>query len=142
MGALFLPPMPENPPVIAIVDDEPRMRAALSRLLRARGYGVVSFEDGAALFDAPNVQAFGCILLDLHMPGINGFAVLETLAGRATHPPVIVITGHDQPGNAERLERLGARAYLTKPVDEVPLLHAIETVLGSSSAAVRAPHST
>jgi FixJ family two-component response regulator len=142
MGALFLPSMPENPPVIAIVDDEPRMRAALSRLLRARGYGVVSFEDGAALFDAPNIQAFGCILLDLHMPGINGFAVLETLAGRATHPPVIVITGHDQPGNAERLERLGARAYLTKPVDEVPLLHAIKTVLGSPSAAVRAPHST
>jgi CheY-like chemotaxis protein len=48
--------MPENPPVIAVVDDEPRMRAALSRLLRARGYGVVSFEDGA-LFGAPNIQA-------------------------------------------------------------------------------------
>jgi FixJ family two-component response regulator len=134
--------MSENPPVIAVVDDEPRMRAALSRLLRARGYGVVSFEDGAGLFGAPNVQAFGCILLDLHMPGINGFAVLERLAGDSTRPPVIVITGHDQPGNAERVERLGARAYLTKPVDEVPLLHAIETVLGASSTAERAPRST
>jgi DNA-binding NarL/FixJ family response regulator len=47
---------------------------------------------------------------------------------------MIVITGHDQPGNAERLERLGARAYLTKPVDEDPLVHTIETVLGSFSA--------
>jgi FixJ family two-component response regulator len=123
--------MPENPPVIAIVDDEPRMCAALSRLLRASGYSVMSFEDGAALLAAPKNQLFACILLDLHMPGINGFAVLETLATSETRPPVIVITGHDQPGNAERVERLGARAYLTKPVDEAPLLHAIETALDS-----------
>jgi FixJ family two-component response regulator len=125
--------MPENPPVIAIVDDEPRMRVALSRLLRARGYSVMSFEDGAALLDAPKNHPFACILLDLHMPGINGFAVLEKLATSETHPPVIVITGHDQPGNAERAQRLGARAYLAKPVDEAPLLHAIEIALGSPS---------
>jgi FixJ family two-component response regulator len=130
-----LAPMPENSPVIAIVDDEPRMRAALSRLLRARGYGVMSFEDGAALLAAPKNHLFACILLDLHMPGINGFAVLETLATSERRPPVIVITGHDQPGNAERVERLGARAYLTKPVDETPLLHAIQTVLDSPPGA-------
>jgi hypothetical protein len=50
-SGLVLAPMPENSP-IAIVDDEPRMRAAHNRLLRANGYGVMSFGDGAALLAA------------------------------------------------------------------------------------------
>ena len=81
--------MPENSPFIAIVDDEPRMRAAaLSRLLRASGYGVMSFEDGAALLAARTG--------DRHH------------WARPTR-------------NAERLERLGARVYLTKPVKRYAL---------------------
>ena len=67
-----------------------------------------------------------CLLLDLHMPGINGFDVLEAFRSRQIPVPVIVITAHDEPGTAERVRALGAAAYLKKPVDRDTLLAAIE----------------
>ncbi len=68
------------------------------------------------------------------MPGMSGFEVLERLTLDIFSPPVIVITGHDQAGTAERVASLGARAYLTKPVDEEPLLRAINSALGGPDA--------
>ncbi len=98
------------------------MRVALSRLLELRGYKVSAFGDGAELLAACEDQPIRCIILDLHMPGMNGFETLERLSLSSAPPPVIVITGHDQAGNAERVMSLGARAYLTKPVDGPALL--------------------
>ncbi len=115
--------MTSDPPLVAVLDDEENMRIALRRLLAPRGYEVVLFGSGEELLEASRARDFGCIILDLHMPGMNGFDVLGFLAaGRPAPPPVIVITGHDQAGSAERAARLGARAYLTKPVDGGPLL--------------------
>lgn len=127
--------MQVDPPIIAIVDDEPRMRTALGRLLRGRGFGVACFSDGSALLDAQPGTAMACVLLDLHLPGPDGFEVLAALAERPGRPPVIVLTGHDQPGNAERAARLGACAYLAKPVDETPLFQAIAEALGKAPEA-------
>ena len=66
------------------------------------------------------------------MPGFNGFDMLKTLATRRPSPPMIVITGHDEPGNFERAMTLGACAYLLKPVDAAPLLKAIQRGIRSS----------
>jgi FixJ family two-component response regulator len=122
--------MSDEAPVIAIVDDEPRMRSALCRLLRVRGHTAVPFEEPALFLLTLETRKYGCVILDLHMPDIDGFDVLACIAGQHQDVPIIVITGHDQPGSAERLKRLGASAYLTKPVDEEPLLRAIEAALG------------
>lgn len=115
--------MSSLPPLVAVLDDEINMRIALRRLLSQRGYEVALFETGgdllAACLTGPVIR---CIILDLHMPGMNGFDVLTRLARSCHPPPVIVITGHDQEGNGERVTGLGARAYLTKPVDGGPLL--------------------
>lgn len=115
--------MSSLPPLVAVLDDEVNMRIALRRLLSLRGYEVALFETGSDLLNAclsgPPIR---CIILDLHMPGMNGFDVLSSLARSRHRPPVIVITGHDQAGNVERVTDLGARAYLTKPVDGGPLL--------------------
>lgn len=113
------------PPLVAVLDDEENMRVALRRLLGPRGYEVALFENGADLLAACPGRPIRCIILDLHMPGMNGFEVLERLSTLASAPPVIVITGHDQVGNAERAGRLGARAYFIKPVDGGPLLQAL-----------------
>ena len=110
------------------------MRRALRRLLRANGCEAVSFADGESFLAAHAEYPFDCLLLDLHMPGLNGFAVLRALAGLALRPAVIVLTGHDDPGNEERVSALGATAYLLKPVDESPLMAAIGRSLGGSSA--------
>jgi CheY-like chemotaxis protein len=65
------------------------------------------------------------VLLDLHMPGINGFGVLEALGVRHNPLPVIVITAHDEPGTAQRVRAFGACAYLRKPIDHNTLFAAI-----------------
>ena len=72
-----------------------------------------------------------CLVLDLHMPGMSGFEVQAGLAERGCSTPVIVITGYDTPEARSRAFRLGAKAYLGKPVEEATLLSAIATAIGA-----------
>jgi FixJ family two-component response regulator len=120
--------MPLATKVIAILDDEPAMRKALRRLLTSCGFRVEEYESGPELIAALGSNSLDCLLLDLHMPGSNGFDVLETWRSRRIAVPVIVITAHDEPGMAERVLALGASAYLKKPAEKQALLAAIEAV--------------
>ena len=114
-------------PLVAVLDDEPEMLKALRRLLCSCGFRVDTYQRGAdllaALADSPRPD---CLVLDLHMPEMSGFDVLEALRTRQIPVPVIVITGHDAPGMEERSRMLGAISYLRKPVDRDDLLSAIE----------------
>jgi FixJ family two-component response regulator len=121
-------------PVIAVLDDEPKMCKALSRLLATRGFEVVTFGLGEELLASFASRLPDCLLLDLHIPGISGFDVLERLAAKKSPVPVIVITGHDQPGNAERVRSLGAVDYLLKPIKELTLLEALATAMRPGGA--------
>jgi FixJ family two-component response regulator len=118
--------MPLAKKVIAILDDEPAMRKALHRLLTSCGFHVEDYESGEELIAASGSNSLDCLLLDLHMPGLNGFDVLETWRSRRIAVPVIVITAYDEPGMAERVLALGASAYLKKPAEKQALLAAIE----------------
>jgi CheY-like chemotaxis protein len=117
--------------VVAVLDDEPEMRKALRRLLACRGFRVEEYERGEDLLIALGSQPLDYLLLDLHMPGINGFDVLEAFRSRQIPVPVIVITAHDEPGAEERVRALGASAYLKKPVDRDALLSAIAAATAS-----------
>ena len=117
--------MPNAKQVVAILDDEPEMRKALRRLLTCRGFRVEEYGCGEDLLAAFGTHPLDYLLLDLHMPGINGFDVLEAFHSRQSSVPVIVITAHDEPGTAERVRALGASAYLKKPVDRDTLFAAI-----------------
>ena len=114
-------------PVVAVLDDEPEMRKALRRLLVGRGFCVEEYESGADLLVALGSLTPDCLVLDLHMPEMSGFDVMEALDSRSIRLPVVVITAHDEPGTAERVRSLGASAYLKKPVDRAALLSAIES---------------
>jgi FixJ family two-component response regulator len=114
-------------PLIAVLDDEPQFCKALARLLKTHGFEVLTFAHGEEFLEACASRLPDCLLLDLHMPDLNGFDVLECLAER--HVPVLVITGHDQPGNAQRVRALGALDYFLKPVNESLLLGAIRAAL-------------
>ena len=72
-----------------------------------------------------------CVVLDLHMPGINGFDVQARIAESRFRPPVIAVTGHDSPEAQARVLEAGASAYLRKPVDKATLLDAIATAVGA-----------
>jgi len=116
-------------PVVAVLDDEPELRKALRRLLTGRGFIVEEYANGNDLIAAISSRPTDCILLDLHMPEVSGFDVLETFQSRHVHTPVIVITAHDKPGTVERVRSLGACGYLKKPVDRDALLAAINSVI-------------
>jgi FixJ family two-component response regulator len=121
--------MTETGPLIAVLDDEPQMCKALSRLLKTHGYGVDTYGEPGMLIAACGSHLPDCLLLDLNMPHMNGFEVLEHLAAQQMHLPVIVFTGRDKPGYAERARALGARNYLLKPLAESQLLAAISAAI-------------
>jgi len=118
-------------PLIAVLDDEPQFGKALARLLKTHGFEVVTFTRGEDLLAACVSRLPNCVLLDLHMPGLNGFQVLERIV--AQHAAAVVITGHDQPGNAERVRTLGGLGYFLKPVNEHQLLAAIRDAIHSET---------
>jgi two-component system response regulator FixJ len=129
--------MVEAAPVIAVLDDESKMRSALKRLLGTYGFKVESFATGVEfLAAAAQLHLPDCLLLDLHMPAPNGFDVLESLRALGLALPIIVITGHDEWGAAQRVIDLGASAYLLKPLAENILIAAIKHALSQSTHAV------
>jgi FixJ family two-component response regulator len=119
--------MDERRPLIAVLDDEPQFCRALARLLKTHGLDVVTFTRGDEFLAACESRLPDCLLLDLHMPEPNGFEILEHVAER--HLPVLVITGNDHSGNAERVRALGGLDYFLKPVNETQLLNAIRAAI-------------
>lgn len=117
--------------VVAVLDDEPKMRQALRRLLTSHGLCVEDYARGHDFLAALPSHPVDCLVLDLHMPEVSGFDVLATLGARPVATPVVVITGHDRPGTEDRVRALGASAFLTKPVDELALLAAIRSVIAA-----------
>jgi FixJ family two-component response regulator len=114
-------------PLIAVVDDEEPVRLALERLLRSADFNVATFPSGAEFIETLKIHRPDCVVLDLHMPFVNGFHVLACLKGAGLGLPVVVITGHDTTETRERALAGGASAYLRKPVDDQTLLDAIKS---------------
>ena len=118
--------MQSRAPVVAIVDDEPGVRRAPERLLGLSGFTARSFANGSELIK--HLDGIDCVILDLHLPGMSGFDVQKALATRTPPIPVVVLTGNDTPTNRARSLAEGARAYLTKPVDDEELLDALRSL--------------
>lgn len=111
--------------LVAVVDDEEPVRIALRRLLRSADFEVEMFPSGAEFLDSLKSHSPDCLVLDLHMPRVNGFAVLTRLAEARRRLPVVVITGHDSSETRMCALAGGVSAYLRKPVDDEALLKAI-----------------
>jgi FixJ family two-component response regulator len=115
--------------LVAVVDDDSEVRVALMRLLSSAGFATETFESGAAFVQSVGEHTPGCVVLDLHMPGLSGFDVQQRLVELHPEVPVVIITGHDTAEARRRALSLGARAYLSKPVDGETLLLAINQAL-------------
>ena len=116
-------------PLIAIVDDEEPVRRALARLLRSAGLDVESFPSGVEFLESILTRRPDCVVLDLHMPLMNGFEVQARLAESSAPVPVVIITGHDSTETRTRALAGRPLAYLRKPVNDQTLLDAIELAL-------------
>ena len=118
---------------MAIVDDEESVRRAMGRLIRSAGIDVETFPSGAEFLQSLESHAPDCVVLDLHMPGINGFEVQARLREAKSRLPIVVITGHDTDETRQRVTKAGVAAYLLKPVDEKILLDTISAAVAGDS---------
>lgn len=108
--------MPESG-LVLVVDDNEMNRDLLSRRLQRQGFTVVMAEDGAQALEQVRMQPFDLVLLDVMMPHMNGYQVLETLKAdpHLRHVPVIMISALDDIESVVRCIELGAEDYLFKP---------------------------
>ena len=118
-----------NRPLIAIVDDDEAVLRALRRLLRACGLRAETFASGRTFLDALPRQVPACVLLDVQMPGLDGWEVQAELATSGWRVPVIFITAHQDAAAQERAMGTGAVAFLRKPFTDQQLLEAIDAAV-------------
>ena len=117
---------------VAVVDDEEGVRRALARLLGVAGHEAVMFGSGEDFLASLAVARPCCVILDLHMPGMDGLAVLRMMSSDGRRVPAIVITGHDSPEARAGCLAAGAAGYLCKPFDDQQLLRAIDEAVRSA----------
>ena len=113
---------------ILIIDDDSDIRLGLNARLRANGYETAFAQDGLSALPTVRNENPDLILLDLGLPGGDGFVVLDRLKRQADISciPVIVLTARDAEDNEKRALEAGAAAFFQKPVDNAKLLAAID----------------
>ena len=112
---------------ILIVEDEPNIAESLSFILRRAGFDVDTVTDGAEALDRVRRQSFSALLLDVMLPGMNGFDVLRAI--RADNAlaalPVVVLTAKGQANDRRMAEAIGASAFITKPFSNADVVERV-----------------
>lgn len=122
-----------NPkPTVLIVDDEPDILLMLRLNLEAEGFETLLASDGQTALRRVREEHPDLVLLDVMMPLLDGWGVLEELATFEPRPRVVVLTAKNTERDLEKATELGADSYMTKPFDPTELLETIDTVLSSS----------
>jgi FixJ family two-component response regulator len=116
-------------PHVALVDDDPDVRVGLQALLRSFGYRVSLFDGGQALLDAGTGDV-DCVVSDVQMPGMDGFALLARLHEGPLTPPCILMTGYADAHVRARALRAGAACFMRKPIDAEELAGCIAKATG------------
>ncbi len=115
---------------VYIVDDDEAVRDSIRLLLESSGFAAQEFAS-ADLFLKSETADMGCLLLDLHMPGISGLELLRLLRSRGIRRPVIVVSGRRDPVQDAEVWAAGASALLSKPFDDQQLLDLVAEALRS-----------
>ena len=140
------------PSRVLVVDDDPSIRLVLEHALSGDGYEVVAVDDGADVPDLLACSAFDLVVLDLYMPGMNGFEVLRQirepgsglLPARRTPDTVkvLVLSAHSDAATTSFVLKRGADTCMAKPFDVDDLLRTTRRLIGAASAKRRSgtPH--
>lgn len=120
---------------LLLVEDEPGLQLALSDRLTAEGYTVETAGDGNTAVTRATGEPFDVILLDVMLPGRDGFDVAKTLRQQGIQTPILMLTARSQVVDRVVGLKLGADDYLTKPFETIELLARIEALLRRAPAA-------
>ncbi len=137
MNALYKASMSPEESFIFVVDDDPRVREALSSLLESVGLRTAAFASAAAFLEFEKPDCPSCLILDLELPDINGLEVQQQLSG-IDGPPIVFVTGHGDIPSSVRAMKSGAVGFLLKPVRKQELMEAISEALERDHLARRA----
>ena len=123
----------KDKPRIAVVDDDPSVRAALENLISSVGFEVKLFTSAESFLDSDAPLQMDCAVLDLRLPGISGLELQRRLAANGQSTPVIIITAQGDDNSHAEAVAAGAIAFLKKPFEEEVLLAAIDSALKRKS---------
>lgn len=126
--------MVEKKPKVLVVDDEPATLKYVGTNLRARGYEVLTAPDGLQAIEVAHHTTLDLVLLDLMMPGMDGFQVCQKLR-EWSEVPIVILSARGQERDKVRALDIGADDYLTKPFGVEELLARVRAVLRRSQAA-------
>lgn len=112
----------EGQGLVVLVDDDPAITALVERWISSDGFECETFADAESAIQGFSQLLPDCLLLDLHLPGIDGMRALEIIHARHPMLPVIVLTADQTVETAVEAMRLGAYDYLTKPLDRTQLV--------------------
>ena len=126
--------MTDHPPgaIIAVVDDDPSILKSLEYLLESADYTVLVFASAAAMLESGCLAKIDCVISDIDMPVMDGFALSQAVHEARPELPIVLITGH--PEMLHRLPQMDARHHLVfkKPFDGQELLTAIGDAMRNS----------
>jgi FixJ family two-component response regulator len=124
----------ENAPIVHLVDDDGDVLKAVGRLLMAAGHACRIYPTAEDFLATHDPDRPGCAIIDLGLPGLDGFCIQERLLASGTGSPVIFLTGIGDIPASVRAMKAGAVDFLTKPVEAEDLLAAVEEALNRDVA--------
>ena len=130
--------MSVSAPTVFVVDDDPSIRKALGRLLKADGFQVQKFQSAEEFLELHPVGTPACLVLDVSMPGLNGLDLQQQLADRNSALPIVFITGHGDIPMSVRAMKAGATDFLVKPFKSSDLLKAVRQAVERYAESLRA----
>ncbi|HXB76130.1 MAG TPA: response regulator FixJ [Bradyrhizobium sp.] len=116
-------------PKVYVIDDDAAMRDSLNFLLDAANFEVTLFESATNFLEMLPRLAFGCVVSDVRMPGIDGIELLKRMKSLDSPFPIVIITGHGDVALAVEAMKLGAVDFLEKPFEDDRLIGMIETAI-------------
>ncbi len=126
--------MPSNNTKIFIVDDDDSVCRALKTLLMTFEFEVKTFHSAKSFFETVPNEEPGCLILDIHMPGLDGWETQKKILNSGSTRPVIFISAEKQDNAAERALKVGAVGFLQKPVNGQTLVDLINVASENKKA--------
>ena len=117
-------------PVIAVVDDDPRVLESLENLFESAGYTVATFSSGQSLLTS-DLSSINCLITDIGMPGMDGFELLDIVKKARPKLPVFLLTGRHEIGDQHRATGKDICGFFMKPFGGQDLLATVDHTLGN-----------
>jgi FixJ family two-component response regulator len=121
--------MPPTPPTVVVVDDDISVRESLELLIQNEGWQPALFESAQEFLARLPTVIPNCLILDVNLPDLSGLDIQQRISSEKSSTPIIFITGYGDIPTSVRAMKAGAAEFLTKPLDDEIMIHAIRDAL-------------